>query len=72
MRKIKTLTTLLTVLSMACGGEAGSNAALDVRVAIPEPEDGVFDLVTPEVEIPAGQERMYCWHIDHDGPTLNV
>lgn len=37
---------------------------LDVRVPEPEADPNYFDFVTPEEEIPAGEERMTCYHLE--------
>jgi len=55
-----------------CGGGDPGDGVVDVRAPLPEPEEGVYDLVTPEVIVEAGEERMWCWHVDYDGPTLAV
>ncbi len=50
----------------ACGSEAMQTQVKvrDVRVAIPTPEAGIIDLVSPEVEIPSGEDRMFCYYLD--------
>ena len=44
----------------------GDGGPRDVRVALPEPDPSFIDLVTPEVVLEVGEERMFCLHIDND------
>lgn len=60
-------------LLVACtGGESADSAkteeagALDVRAEIPEPAEGFYDLVGPEVEIAPYTETMYCSYLAND------
>ncbi len=67
------LSSLVVVLAAACGNdvEVSSSApppdagvpAKDIRVRIPAADPAFFDVVTPEVTIGAGQEKMYCYYI---------
>jgi hypothetical protein len=53
----------------ACTSDGGDDAppgVQDVRVAIPPPDPNYVDIVSPEVTIEAGDERMYCFYIDND------
>ncbi len=57
---------------LACGGEATPTdqtplGLKDVRVAIPAADPSIIDLVTPEVEIAPGAEKLYCMYLSYDG-----
>ena len=43
---------------------------VDVRVEIPEADENFLDLVTPEVVIKAGEEKMYCLHLQAEEDVL--
>lgn len=38
----------------------------DIRVPVPAPDPAYIDLVTPDVVIRPGEERMYCYHQQND------
>ncbi|MEM7435418.1 MAG: hypothetical protein AAF436_09730 [Myxococcota bacterium] len=69
---------LCLVSALAACGDAGSDGSamidgvLDRRAEVPPASANAVDLVAPEVEIPAGSERMYCLYLQHDGPDLAV
>src|SRR5688500_9161284 len=54
-------------LLAACGDEPGEGGTVDVRVDMPEADSAFIDLATPEIVIPAGVEKMYCFHVDYTG-----
>lgn len=63
----------VSLMSAACGDVAGDELdMLDLRVDIPEPDDQFIDLITPEVVIESGEERMYCLHLEHEGPDVAI
>jgi hypothetical protein len=71
----------LSATTMACGGEEGGgtkgpttqdDGITDVRVAIPAAEDGVLDIVSGEIVIEPGTEKMFCFHYTYDGETTAV
>jgi hypothetical protein len=71
--------SLLCVLSISvalaagCSGDGDTgDDVLDVRVEIPAPDSAFVDLVTPEVVIEPGEEKMYCVYIDNDLPDFAV
>lgn len=77
------LLLLLPCCHLACDGDipgaapepAPANedgAPTDVRVPLPPARPGVLDLVGPEIVVPAGSEKMFCYHLRHDGPDLGV
>jgi hypothetical protein len=39
---------------------------LDARVPVPEADPAYVDLVSPELEVPSGEERMFCVHLEID------
>ena len=69
---------LLAVLSLfACEGAPGDASEDPTRTMIgdreipPPPEVG-FQIVTPVVEIPPGQEMFWCFYGTYDGPDVGV
>lgn len=67
---------LLFCVAACTGGEDGGDdvpdGVIDVRVPIPEPSDDYIDLVTPDIQIEAGTEKMYCLYLDHDQGDVAV
>ena len=64
-----------------CGGNGGEDDSvgddatedvLDVRVPIPAPDPNYFDIVSPEVQIEASDEKMYCFYLDNTDPDFAV
>jgi hypothetical protein len=54
---------------VACSSDGGDDVpdnVQDVRVEIPAPDPNYFDIVSPEVVIMPGEERMYCYYLDND------
>jgi hypothetical protein len=69
MRRLLAISLVFGVA--ACTGGEGDGddvppGVVDVRVPIPEPSDDYVDLVTPDIQIEAGEEKMYCIYIDND------
>jgi hypothetical protein len=69
----------ITVALAACGGTTADDTGddvpdgvVDVRVPIPDPDPAYLDLVTPEVVIEAGQEKMYCYYLNNADAELAV
>jgi hypothetical protein len=58
----------------ACGEEetAAGEDVTDVRVPIPEEREGFLTYVTPEVRIESAEDKLYCLHLDYDGPDIAV
>lgn len=54
------------------GSSTGGAAELDVRVDIPPADPRYFDIVTPEAVVPAGEERLFCFHIAYAGGDMAV
>jgi hypothetical protein len=44
----------------------------DIRLPIPAPDPKYIDLVTPEVVIQPGEERMYCYHLQNDAGDMAI
>lgn len=69
------LAALLAALP-ACGTEEDmgddDDDVVDLRVPIPEPDPAFVDLVTPEVTIEAGEEKMYCQYLDNEEGEIAV
>lgn len=67
--------TLLFACNDVSGTSAGEGSSsttagadeLDVRVEVPTPDDRYFDIVTPEVVIEPGEEKMYCLSTTYTG-----
>lgn len=66
----------LAALMTACGGTDTADApgvqVRDVRVAVPAADPKFIDLVTPEVEIPAGAEKLYCMYLTYEGDDTAI
>ena len=54
------------------GSSTGGAAELDVRVDIPPADPRYFDIVTPEAVVPAGEERLFCYHLPYKGEQMLV
>jgi hypothetical protein len=59
------------VLALALGACGGSDSdvppgVMDVRVPIPDADPNYIDVVTPEVQIEPGVEKMYCYYLTND------
>ncbi len=54
------------------GDDDVPDGVVDVRVDVPEPSDAYLDLVTPDLEIAAGTEKMFCIYLDNDQGELAV
>lgn len=61
---------LALIGTLSCGD--GGNDFIDVRVEIPSADPRYWDIVTPEVMIGPGQERMFCFHVVNDRGALGV
>lgn len=84
MRRLVSISTLVlttaTLAAAACGGgdDDGSDGddvpdgVTDVRVAIPEPSDDYLDLITPDLQIEPGTEKMYCIYLENTEGDLAV
>lgn len=46
------------------GGTTTGEDVLDARVEAPDPDPTYVDLLSPELEIPSGEERMFCVHME--------
>lgn len=66
---------LVLALVASCGNDraadrpdaaSGGPAITDIRVPIPAPDPRYLDLVTPELVLQPGEERMYCYHQQND------
>lgn len=44
--------------------DTGGGDVLDARVAEPDADPAYVDFVTPEFEVPSGEERMMCYHFE--------
>ncbi len=70
------ITTCLLLGAAACGSGGGDDdvpdGVVDVRVAIPEPSDEFLDLITPDLEIAAGTEKMFCIYLTNTQGELAV
>jgi len=71
MRGLCSLSLLVSGLVVgACGGASGDDVTgddvppgvVDVRVPIPAADPNIVDIITPEVQIEAGAEKMYCYY----------
>lgn len=66
--------------TMGCGSGEGApsdppvedDGITDVRVSIPEPEEGVIDIVSGEAIVEPGSEKMICFHYTYEGETTAV
>jgi hypothetical protein len=54
------------------GGDDVPDGVTDVRVPIPEPSDDYIDLITPDIQIEAGTEKMFCLYLDNDQGDVAV
>jgi hypothetical protein len=79
MRTLIPAVVLVLFAAPACGTDGGADdgddvpdGVVDVRVEIPAPDPNYLDLVTPEVQIEPGEERMYCYYLDNDEAELAV
>jgi hypothetical protein len=66
---------LLTATTFACGGTEAPPTDVqtrDVRVAIPAPDPAYVDLVSPELVIQPGEDKMYCYYVTYDGDDIAV
>ncbi|MFZ5470931.1 MAG: hypothetical protein ACOZIN_16005 [Myxococcota bacterium] len=56
------------VVLLACGpGEPPPVEVKDVRVSVPAADPAFLDFVTPEAEVPPGEERMICTDVVYEG-----
>lgn len=65
---------LLFVLAGACASPTESDLS-DVMIGdreLPPVPDGAFQIVTPVVEVPPGEEMFWCWYGEYDGPPVGV
>jgi hypothetical protein len=65
------------VLAAGCGSEEGGDDdvtgdPVDLRVPVPDPDPAYIDLVTPEVVIESGEEKMFCIYLDNLDGELAV
>ncbi len=51
----------------ACGTEVAKPVALDLRNKLPEADSTHFDVLGAEMEVPPGQEIMFCTDVIYDG-----
>lgn len=80
MKKVA-LAAALAACAVGCGSESSDggggpsdvpDGVRDVRVAIPEPDEAFVDIVTPDVIIEPGEEKMYCLHMVNEEGDLAV
>jgi len=65
----------IALFAAGCGGSdtetSGStdtttdtgNGTFDARVAVPDPDPAYYDVVSPEVTIESGEDKMLCYHM---------
>ncbi len=66
---------LLLVGCGSGGDEKGSDVPAgvrDLRVAVPDADSNYLDLVTPEVTIEPGEEKMLCAYLEHDEADVAI
>jgi hypothetical protein len=69
MRLISTVGLLGCALAVCACGDPGSDVppgVVDVRVPIPAPDPNYHDLVSPDIVIDPGQDKMYCFYLTNE------